>query len=223
MCFSASASFGVSAILMAGGVITLKKTYLKSQIPFAAIPIIFSIQQFIEGVLWLSLTTTAYASWHKPATYIFLTFAQIIWPTLVPFSMLLLEKNSKKRKIISIILLIGIAISLYLAYCILFYAVNSSISKYHISYDLDYPHLNSAFNIGGVFYLIATVAPAFISSVKKMNIIGVTLVISFVISRVFFFENLVSVWCFFAATISVIVFYIIAAYSIPEKAPNSIY
>jgi hypothetical protein len=55
MCFSASASFIAGGALTAVGVVTLKKTENKKEIPFAAIPLLFGIQQLIEGVIWLTL------------------------------------------------------------------------------------------------------------------------------------------------------------------------
>ena len=222
MCFSASASFGVSAVLMATGLVSLKKTQLRSQIPFAAIPIIFSIQQFIEGLLWLSLTNSNYISWHKPATNIFLIFAQVVWPIWVPLSMMLLEQDVKRKKIISTLLSIGIVISAYLSFCILNYRVDSSIKTHHIHYDLDFPHYNLLINLSGVFYFIPTVIPGFVSSVKKMNIIAITLLASFIFTKIFYAENVISVWCFFAAPISIIVLYIIAAIQVPGKLSKSI-
>ena len=54
MCFSATASFVASGALSALGVATLRATQRKAEIPFATIPLLFGIQQFVEGVLWLS-------------------------------------------------------------------------------------------------------------------------------------------------------------------------
>jgi len=211
MCFSASASFGISAVLLVGGIATVKKVNTPTQLPFAVIPIIFSIQQFIEGILWLSLTNTNNTDWHQPATLIFLIFAQVVWPFWVPFSIYLMEPDPKRKKILAAILSIGTLISFYLAYCIMFYDVNSSISTFHIRYNVNNPTPKYLLNLSAVLYFIPTVFPTFISSVKKMNIIGITLVTSFAISKLFFAENVVSVWCFFAAAISVVVFYIIAS------------
>ena len=80
MCFSASASFGAAIVLSAISVSTIKKTQQPSQLYFAIIPLIFCLQQISEGFLWLSLTNPSYASLQQPMTYIFLFFAQILWP-----------------------------------------------------------------------------------------------------------------------------------------------
>ena len=49
MCFSATASFTVGVVLSVIGVVTIKMTRRKEEIPFAMIPLLFGIQQFIEG------------------------------------------------------------------------------------------------------------------------------------------------------------------------------
>lgn len=216
MCFSASASFGMSALLLGAGVVAVKKAKRPSQIPFAAIPIIFSIQQFIEGVLWLSLTNAAYSEWHQIATYIFLVFAQVVWPFWVPFSMYLMESDKRRKKVMAGLIGLGSAVALYLAFCLSNYAVNSGVSDFHIRYDLDFPFYLVKYI--GIFYFIPTVIPSFVSSVSRTNILGVIILTSFIVSKLFFGEYVISVWCFFAAAASVMVLIIMTSFkTYPEK------
>lgn len=207
MCFSASASFGASAILLVGGIVAMKKIQAPSQALFASIPILFSIQQFIEGLVWLSLTNINYAVWQQPATYIYLTFAHVFWPTWFPFSVFLLEENEKRKKVLKVLVGLGCIGSLYLAFSLFLYDAGSTISSHHIRYDLYFPRFILLLN--SVFYFLPIALPAFISSVKKMNFIGALLLISFLLTEIYFREYLVSVWCFFAATISLIIVLIV--------------
>mgnify|MGYP000091041284 FL=1 len=55
MCFSATASFAASAVLGATGIATLAKTKDRKMLPLATIPLVFAIQQAIEGGLWLTI------------------------------------------------------------------------------------------------------------------------------------------------------------------------
>jgi len=55
MCFSATASFGASAVLGVIGIVAVAKAKTNPQRVFATIPLIFSVQQLSEGFLWLSL------------------------------------------------------------------------------------------------------------------------------------------------------------------------
>ena len=99
MCFSASASFGVGVVLSVIGVASIRKVESKAHIYFASIPIIFAIQQFSEAFLWLSLADPVDASLKTSTTYIFLFFAQVLWPIWVPFSVLKMEPDVRKRNV----------------------------------------------------------------------------------------------------------------------------
>lgn len=55
MCFSATASFSAGALLLGLGSLTLKSARHPRELPFAAIPPLFAIQQLSEGVLVVSL------------------------------------------------------------------------------------------------------------------------------------------------------------------------
>lgn len=206
MCFSASASFGAGVILSTIGVISLKQVKTSSQIPFASIPLIFAAQQISEGVLWLALPSSTNLILPTITTYIFLFFAQVVWPIWVPFSILKLEKNENKKKILRVLVGTGLMVSVVLAYCLLRYRVQASIMEYHISYQQDYPYALSHY--GGVFYIIATIAPPFFSSAKKMWALGFSILISYIITTIFYDDYLVSVWCFFASVIGIAVFVI---------------
>jgi hypothetical protein len=55
MCFSATANFGGSGVLGAVGVVTFTKVKHRRELPFAALPTLFAVHQFIEGFVWLGL------------------------------------------------------------------------------------------------------------------------------------------------------------------------
>ena len=208
MCFSATASFGASAVLMGGGIVAIKRTQSGSQIPFAVLPLLFSAQQCSEGFVWLSLTKQDFSSWNAIATYVFVVFAQVLWPTLVPFSIWLMEKDSKRKKILASFIWVGLLVSVYMIYGLLYYDLKSYINGPHIHYDLSVPGL---FLYGSFFYFIATVPPSFFSTEGRMNVFGSLILGSLLISKLFFHDNVVSVWCFFAAIISLMIIIIVRA------------
>jgi len=203
MCFSASASFSAGAVLTVIGIASIKKTQQPSQIPFASIPFVFGIQQITEGFVWLSLTDPAYAAMQSAATYIFLFIAQIVWPVWVPFSVAILEKKTERKKLERVIVLLGAVVSIYLAYCLLTFHVEARILGKHISYLQEYPQ--GPKHYGGILYIIATVVPPFFSPLKRMWSLGLSILISYIITTIFYEDYITSVWCFFAAVISVTV------------------
>ncbi len=57
-----------------------------------------------------------------------------------------------------------------------------------------------------LLYVIATIVPFFIARNKMLWAIGALTVASYVISYIAYFEAFTSVWCFFAALISILVY-----------------
>jgi len=207
MCFSPEASFVGGVIIFSIGVATIKKVHKPSQLVFAYIPIFFGIQQFAEGFLWLTLPYPEYIVTQKFGTYIFLMIADIIWPIMIPLSVLLMENNKKRKKILWILLFMGVLLSLYYAFCLLFFNVNPQITGYHIKYNSDFP--KSFVMVAFSVYILVTITPLFISSIKRTHLLGVLMSLSCLITAIFFRQYLTSVWCFFAALISVVIFWIL--------------
>lgn len=208
MCFSAEASFAGGVIISVIGVATVRKVHKPSQILFASIPLFFGLQQIAEGFLWSTLPFPEYVHFQRFTTYFFLVMAQVIWPTMIPLSVLFMEQDKKRKKVLWVLLGIGIALSLYYANCLIFFSVSPQIVNYHILYANDFPkYLGlSAF----IIYLIVTITPLFISSIKKTHLMGALMFFSCLVTAIFFTQYLTSVWCFFAALISGVVYWILS-------------
>jgi hypothetical protein len=203
MCFSATASFGASAILLGIGLISFKNSESKEQKFLASIPLLLSIQQIFEGVLWLTISKPNYLEWVKPSTYGFLIFAQVIWPILIPMALLFLEKESMRKKALSYFLTLGLIQALFMGYGLLVFPAESSVSGSHIRYEMDFPAANNWY--GGVFYILATGFSPFVSSIKRISLIGVIILFTYLFTRIFYEYYVISVWCYFAAMISFVI------------------
>jgi len=207
MCFSAEASFAGGVIISAIGIATVQEVHKPSQLVFASIPLFFGAQQMLEGILWLTIPLPDYLTLRHISTILFLIMADFLWPTMIPLSVLLMEKNKKKRKMLSVLLFMGLSLSIYYVYCILFYNITPQIMGYHIQYNTNFPESLSipAF----IIYLIVTIPPLFISSIKRTHLMGILMFFSCLITAIFFTQYLTSVWCFFAALISGVIFWIL--------------
>jgi hypothetical protein len=204
MCFSASASFGAGIVLSVIGVASIKKVQHPSQFAFAAIPFLFAIQQIAEGILWITLPNIAYASLSHAMTYVFLFFAQFFWPFWVPIAILILDRKDKRNKIQKLLVVMGTLVSIYFAYCLLFYHVHAQIIGHHVTYSVDYPDPLNGY--GAIFYFLSIVAPPFFSHVKRMWVFGTIIFISYAITAIFYDHYMLSVWCFFASIISMTIY-----------------
>ncbi len=185
--------------MTATGVLTISKAKTKAELPFASIPLLFGIQQLIEGVVWLSFGNAAF---NVIATYSYSLFSHVLWPILVPFAVLLLETNPTRKKILWVFSLIGLTVGLYLLYFIVTEPITSKIVNNSIAYNS--PHLFLYPML--FFYFLATCVSCFFSSNKIINLFGIVALISAAIAAWFFTETFLSVWCFFAAILSVLVY-----------------
>jgi hypothetical protein len=81
--------------------------------------------------------------------------------------------------------------------------VKANIIGQHISYQQDYPTVFNKYS--GLLYIFATVLPPYFSSVKKVWILSVAIFISYIITTILYDDYIVSVWCFFASIISMLI------------------
>ena len=157
MCFSATASFTSSAILTGAGILALSRTRSALERPFAAIPLLFAAQQFAEGCLWLGLGSSHDAG-VRASTYIFLFFAQILWPIWIPISMMYMETDLIRRRILLLLSGLGGSLSIYMAACLIIFGSRADIIGHHIFYTDAYPIQFVA--LSGIAYGLTTILSA---------------------------------------------------------------
>ncbi len=208
MCFSAEASFAGGVIISAIGVVTVRKVHKPSQILFASIPLFFGFQQIAEGLLWITLPSSEYIGLRHVSTYIFLAMAQVVWPMLIPLSVLLMEKSQTRKKWLLGLFFTGLLLSLYYTICLILFDVRPQIQGFHVYYENDFPVSLRMVAFG--IYLIATITPLFVSSIKRTHMLGILMTLSCLITGIFFTQYLLSVWCFFAALISAVIYWILS-------------
>lgn len=218
MCFSAEASFGAGLLISTIGIASLRQVTEKEQIPFAAIPLIFGIQQFTEGILWLALTHPEYAGLKDVSMYNFLFFAQVVWPVWVPYSIWRIQSAEERNVWLKVLAIIGAVVSLYLFYCLINFKIDASVLSFHIAYEQWYP--KNLKMIGASFYLIVTIAPPFLSKFRGMRLLGIAILISYLVTMFFYRSYVISVWCFFAALISASIWYIIRWIKVTSNAQS---
>lgn len=124
MCFSASASFVAGTALLAVGVATLRQARSPAELPFAAVPLLFGVQQGVEGAFWLGLRADT-ALLNTALTQIYSFFSHVLWPVYVPLAVLLLEPAAGRRKVLESLLALGAATALYLFYTLIRFPISA--------------------------------------------------------------------------------------------------
>lgn len=196
MCFSAPASFvasgGLAVLGGASFVVAKKKDKL-----LAVIPLLFGIQQAFEGVQWLYLN---HGSSSFLAGYGFLFFAFIVWPIYVPVFVFILDK--KRRKYLKWFIFIGVAVALYALGLLFTQHLVIRELRACVNYDFNFPFQY----VANGAYMLAIFGPLFVSRREAFKWFGAVVAIFAIISWFYFTVNLVSVWCFFAAVVSSMLF-----------------
>jgi hypothetical protein len=201
MCFSASASFIAGTSLSVAGVATLRRAETRSELPFAMIPLLFGIQQLVEGVIWLTFAQDA-PLLKQTMTYLYSGFSHVLWPVYVPLAMGILEVVPWRKRAIFSFEAAGAAVGLYLLYFIVTRPVVAEVVGRHIVYRSPHFYLIPVI----VLYLAATCGSCFFSSHAFVRLFGALALVSFIAAYVVHVTALVSIWCFFAAILSLLIY-----------------
>jgi hypothetical protein len=196
MCFSATASFVASGALILIGAATYVVARRKDKV-LVAIPILFGIQQFFEGIQWLHLgrgSTSLFAA------YGFLLFALIVWPAYVPIFVFLLDK--KRRKVMAGFAALGVAVALYFAGLLMLESVRIRERHACVNYYFNFPYKWAVLFL----YLVATLGPLLASSRPIFRWFGLAIGAMSVVAWWVYKVNFLSVWCFFSAGVSAMFF-----------------
>lgn len=201
MCFSATASFSAGAVLLGLGTLTLKSARRPRELLYAAIPLLFAIQQLSEGVIWLTFRYEA-PQLNTVMTHVYSFFSHVLWPVYVPVAVLLIEPPGRRRRVLLAFVATGVTVGVYLLYVLVAFPVVSRPTGQHIEYVS--PHFFAA--VVMTLYLLSTTVSPLLSTHRMVRVFGVLALLSF--GAVYFFYAIwfISVWCFFAALLSAVVY-----------------
>jgi hypothetical protein len=205
MCFSATASFTAAAVAGSIGAVTLWKAGKlgnRALLPIAAFPVLFALQQTVEGLLWLDLARPMASACRPFLTHAFTAYAEVFWPTFAPLAAWLIEPVQWRRRLIGVCLAVGLAVSAYLLWKMLGNPYTASAATGHIVYSngVTYPKGIE------IPYVLATTISLLLSSHRMIQLLAVVILGGFAVAWVSFHQSYISVWCFFAAVSSIIVY-----------------
>jgi hypothetical protein len=120
---------------------------------------------------------------------------------------LLIERERRRRILISICLVIGLALSAYLLVAMIGHPYQAAVGEGHIVYRNDF-HYPTGIEAP---YVVATTLSLLLCSAKEVQRLALVILIGFAVAYVSFHNAYISVWCFFAAIASVMVFLYVRA------------
>jgi hypothetical protein len=217
MCFSATASFTVAALLAPVGAYSLRLTKQtgKRWLLLASFPLAFAIQQAIEGFVWLGINANE-PSLVAVTSRGFLFFSHLFWPAWVPLSVYVLEERRRHKFVLLGLAILGFAFGLSIAVPALvkpdwlsIVVINGSLEYKTL---LLYDGLVSR-EVLRVVYAVIVLAALFVSSGRLVNIFGILILASVLFVRNQYDYAFISVWCYFAAIASIYIMGMLAAVS----------
>lgn len=200
MCFSAAASFIAAGVTGVIGIGCLARTRSARDLPLALMPLLFAAQQSVEGLLWLELPVAPDAARATLLTKIFLLFAKAFWPAYVPLTVLLVEPDARRRRVMQAIAAGGIVVGLFFLRDVAAVDHPAAIIGSHIVYDA-HPHLPWSIS---ALYILTTCAAPLLSSHAAIRALAMIVTIGATITYAAYWHAFTSVWCFFAAAASVV-------------------
>ena len=201
MCFSATASFSAGALLLGIGAFTLKAARRPREWPFAAIPLLFAIQQLIEGVIWLTFSADA-PLLNTVMTHAYSFFSHVLWPVYLPVAVLMIEPPRGRQRTLVALVVAGSVVGIYLLYVLVVFPVVSKPTGQHVEYDS--PHFFAAEVM--TLYLVSTTVSPLLSTLRGVKVFGALALLSFGAAYYFYATWFISVWCFFAALLSTVIY-----------------
>jgi hypothetical protein len=222
MCFSATASFVASGVLLPFGTATLAYAKAKAgplALPLASIPIWFSVQQALEGMVWLGLnaqqgadgSTTDTVTQGAVVAYLF--FAYAFWPVWLPWAALRLWPRSDQGGwMVPLIQLFGLVPGAVLWLPLLRHP--QSALPEQIGHSLVYPLTpwSAALlpeGVGHLVYAAWIVLPLLLVPSVRMRSFALSLLLAFGLTQWARSQALASVWCFASALLSLQILWIL--------------
>ncbi len=203
MCFSATVSFSAAAATGAIGTATLSQSSGWREKPLAAIPLVFAAQQLLEGGQWLVLegVRLPVSSGLLANGYALLAFA--LWPVLFATAVLLVEPERRRRLAMVALALLGAFVALYGLLHISAHPYDACILGHSIVYSAhtSYPHVIFA------AYLVSGFAPLLLTSHRIIRRFGAIVAAGLAVAWLAFFKARFSVWCFFSAAASLVLYF----------------
>ncbi|QOR37786.1 hypothetical protein HNO52_04115 [Billgrantia diversa] len=172
-------------------------------------PLLFAAQQATEGWLWLALGQGDSSRVHS-LSLVYLFFAFGIWPFYSPWIAYRLETGSARRRSLLLSFLViggGVGVMVYLPLLLGITGFTTTVVNSSIAYETARPVLQK--QLYTLAYVIVTLIPFMIASDRRLMVFSLMLLVAMVATMMFYAYAFFSVWCFFAALLSLFALYLV--------------
>jgi hypothetical protein len=224
MCYSASVSYSAAAVLVTTGLYAVQQAG-RLQTPYrmwALIPVFFGLQQAFEGMVWQALAAGDAA---VPYALGFHFFSHFLWLWWFPLSCYLVEPGKLRSRVMAGCVAFG-AFAGTLVYAVMLFHpewMMVAVREHSIHYSFSVPYRSSIHLpiTPAALYALTILVPLFVSSHRLIRIFGVLIALSALLASQVYSYAYVSVWCFFAALLSLYLVYMIRRLAAGARAVSA--
>jgi hypothetical protein len=201
MCFSPQAD--VVGGLVAGmiGIDAMRHVRHHSERLLASLPLLFGAHEIVEAFVWWGLTDKVSWSVGGTAVWLYLAFAFVVLPVLVPLAVMAVEPDLVRRKIMIGFTAIGVLVAVIYVVAIVIKPVSARIDGHTVVYSI---HLGQNGTVNAL-YVLATCGLLVISSHRHIVIFGVVNLGAVAILILLASDANTSLWCAWAAVTSLVI------------------
>lgn len=216
MCFSATASFSASAVIAVIGVATLRLVREPRTLLFAAMPLLFAFHQLTEGFVWLGLDGRIGRLALDHVAFMFTMYAQGLLPALMPLAVALMEPRGWRRGAILGLTAIGAVAAGWDAIGLISLPLHTFIDGNSVAYR---NHMTGNLPIS-LLYISATCGALLLSTHRVVRWYGALNIVVLAITQIVKSYAFASVWCFYAAIMSTMIYWQFHRGNIDIATPN---
>jgi hypothetical protein len=201
VCFSATADIVAAAVLAPIGIVTIRAAKSRAQLPLASIPLFFAAHQFVESFVWMGTTGRVSHGVSSFAIYAYLIMAQMVLPIFVPLALAAVEPVRRHRRWMVLAAGGGLISAVAFGHIL----VTQGATAYPLERTMVYKTPTDLGLWAGLLYVNGTVFALLYASGRNLRLFGVANIIGIVMASWLRWEAVTSVWCIYAAFVSVLI------------------
>ena len=199
MCFSPVGDLVGGSVVVAIGVEACRHVKGRSEnLAIAVFPLLLGLHQIDETLVWWGLQGHVPGEVQRVAMWIYLVFALVVLPVLVPLLLTVFESSGRRRRRYAPFLILGLVVSLTILEAMLVGHPTARLDSFHLSYSVGIQH--GVIVIG--LYIVATCGALLVSGNRSLRWFGGANLVAVIILAVMCANGFASLWCFYAAVVS---------------------
>jgi len=201
--FFAILNFTLSGAIFVVGILTLRKVSTPQEVIFASLPLLFALHQFTEGFVWLGVNHLIEPRALELAEGIYTFYAQGLLQFLVPLAIWLIEPSGTRKNLIGLLMIMGGILTVYTMWGLSVEPTSVVVQNNSLSYIN--PWTNNKWV--GIPYILTTCGSLIISSSISIQLFGWLNFVGLGVVYLYKPYAFTSIWCFYAAIISVLLYF----------------